>query len=100
MTEIGREDWQPPLNVLTVIVPPHKGLHGKSVSKIMQAWMSLSFLADQTQLVGQSPEHSVDSVASDLKSPPIDEPIWNLSACEEATPPFPVIGQSRHGGKV
>src|SRR3984957_6860240 len=100
VAEVGGEDRQPPLDVLTVVVPAHKGLHGKSVSKIMHARMSLAFLADQTKLIGHAPEHSVYGIASDLRPPPIDEPVWNLPARQEAGPPFLVIGQGRHSGKV
>src|SRR5664279_5111542 len=60
MPEIGGQDGQAPLGILTIAIPAQQRLDRKSVSKIVQARAATGIHSTQSNLSGQDVERPVD----------------------------------------
>jgi hypothetical protein len=60
MAEIGGQDWQTPLGILTVAIPAQQSLDRKSMPKIVQARATTGTHRTQSNLSGEDVESPVD----------------------------------------
>ena len=63
-------------------------------------WRALTIRCHQTELVGQSSELPIESVAANLLTLPVDKPIRYLSSLQEASTSFPIVSEGLDGGLV
>ena len=66
----------------------------------MQARRALTIRRHQTELVGQSSELPIESIAANLFTLPVDKPMRHLSSLQEASASLPIVSEGLDGGLV
>jgi hypothetical protein len=92
--EIGGQDRQAPLGVITVSIPVQQSLDCKSVTKIMQAWATTGALRTQSNLSRQVLERAMDFAFVQAATLLIHEEVRLCARTKATVPAFRVIIQN------
>src|SRR5262249_50846732 len=93
MPEIGGQDWQAPLGILTIAIPAQQSLDRKSVAKIVQARATTGIHRPQSNLSGQHVERPVDFAFVQSLAVLVYKEVSSGSRAKAAIPTFRVVGQ-------
>src|SRR5580704_18564302 len=97
MAQIGGQDGQTPLRIVTTAIPVQQRLHRKSVTKVMQAGSPARIRAAQSNLPREDVERPVHLPFIQMVAVLIYQEGPVRSCAKAAVSPFDVIGQSLAG---
>src|SRR6476646_1007945 len=92
MPEVGRQNGQAALNILTGPIPLHQSFHGKSMTKVVKTWPVTIRRAAQPDLPRQGIKRSPDlSAIQPSPTSRYEEGRWPLR--EITIPPRRIVGE-------